>query len=149
MVSTSGSTVEIAHALRLAVARTARRLRQLRAGELTPSQSSALATIDRHGPLTPSELAARERVQRPTMARLLGRLEEDALVLRTPDPHDRRSFLITISPAGHTLLERSRARSDAYLAQRLERLGAADRATLARAAELLESMLVDEEAEQR
>src|SRR5918992_74437 len=80
---------DLAGRLRLVIARTARRLRQEAGTDLSPSLTSALATIDRHGPLTPSELAARERVQRPTATRMLARLEETALVVRTPDPQDR------------------------------------------------------------
>ena len=57
---------DLAVRLRLVIARTARRLRQEAGEELSPSQAAALATIDRHGPLTPSELAIRERIQRPT-----------------------------------------------------------------------------------
>jgi DNA-binding MarR family transcriptional regulator len=147
MVTTSEATLETAHGLRLAIARTARRLRQLRAGELTPSQFSALATVHRHGPVTPSEVAALERVQRPTVTRLLARLQEEGLIARTPDPRDGRSFAVAPTDAGRALLERSRARSDAFLAQRLEQLGEADREILARATELLEQMLAAEEAE--
>jgi DNA-binding MarR family transcriptional regulator len=138
------SQADLAVALRLAVARTARRLRQEAAADLSPTQSAALATIDVHGPLTPSELAARERVQRPTMTRLLGRLEEGGLVARTPDPQDGRSSLVAITPAGRELLDRARRRKDAYLAQQLRTLDAEDRATLDRAAVILERLLEEE-----
>src|SRR5918912_4450604 len=100
MLTTSPTTTDVASRLRLVVARTARRLRQEAGSELSPSLSSALASIDRHGPLTPSELAAHERVQRPTVARLLTRLDELGLVHRAPDPADRRSSLITTSAEG-------------------------------------------------
>src|SRR6266700_4940076 len=103
------STVELAHRLRPAVARTARRMRQAAGGELSPSQSAALTTIDCHGPLTPSELAARERIQRPTATRVLARLEEAGLVGRTPDPADRRSALVSATPAGSAVLVELRA----------------------------------------
>src|SRR5919202_2990603 len=96
--------------LRLAIARTARRLRQEAGPQLSPSQSAALVTIERHGPLTPSELAARERVQRPTVTRVLARLEESGLVTRAADPADRRSSLVSLSPAGAALLAESRTR---------------------------------------
>ena len=60
--------------------RTARRLRQEAGGELSPSLTAALSTVERHGPLTPSEVAARERIQRPTATRVLARLEEEGLI---------------------------------------------------------------------
>jgi DNA-binding MarR family transcriptional regulator len=119
----------------------ARRLRQEAGAPLSPSQTAALVTIERHGPLTPSELATRERVQRPTVTRVLARLEEAGLVERAADPDDRRSSLLSISAAGRSLLEEARTRKDAFLATRLESLDAEDRAVLDRAAEVLEQML--------
>ena len=110
-------------------------------GELSPSQAAALATIDRHGPLTPSELAGRERVQRPTATRVIARLEERGLVDRTQDPADRRSFVVALTPAGRELLARVRTRKDAYLSRRLRDLDADERATLDRAAAILERVL--------
>src|ERR671917_236806 len=102
---TTSADQELATRLRLAVTRSARRLRQAAGTDLSPSLTAALATIERHGPLTPSELAARERVQRPTVTRIACRLEEEGLVTRAPDPTDRRSALITVSPAGRQVLE--------------------------------------------
>jgi len=132
---------ELVTRLRLALARSARRLRQESGTGLSPSLTAALATIERHGPLTPSELAARERVQRPTVTRIVGRLEEVGLVMRAADPGDRRSSLITVTRAGRELLASARTRKDAFLSERLEALGPDDRATLERAAALLEDML--------
>jgi len=139
--SPRSSRTDTAARLRLAIVRTARRMRQEAGGGLSPSQAAALATIDRHGPLTPSELAACERVQRPTIARLLARLEEDGLVTRAPDPSDGRSSLISLSDDGRALLESVRSRKDAFLAQRMRGLDAEERATLERAAGILERML--------
>jgi DNA-binding MarR family transcriptional regulator len=140
MRSTSPET-ELATRLRLAIARTARRLRQEAGTDLSPSLTAALATVDAHGPLTPSELAGRERVQRPTVTRIAGRLEDLGLVTRAADPGDRRSALITITPAGRELLAAAHTRKDAYLSERLDALAPEDRATLERAAALLEGML--------
>jgi DNA-binding MarR family transcriptional regulator len=140
MAITSGRA-DLATRLRTAIVRTNRRLRQEGGGRLSPTLSAALGTIARHGPLTPSELAERERVQRPTATRLLARLEEPGYVTRTPDPSDGRSSLVTLTPAGHALLEESRSRKDAYLARRLRTLSSDDRATLRRAADILERML--------
>jgi DNA-binding MarR family transcriptional regulator len=135
---------DLAVRLRLAIARTARRLRQEAGAELSPSQTAALATIDRHGPLTPSELAVRERIQRPTVTRIVARLEEAGLVQRTRDPQDGRSSLVALAPAGRELLARGRTRKDAYLARRLRELDAEERATLQRAAAILERLLEEE-----
>jgi len=62
-------------------------------------------------------------------------------VTRTADPGDRRSSLITVTPAGRELLAAARTRKDAFLSERLDALTAEDRDTLERAATLLEGML--------
>ncbi len=130
--------------LRLAITRMARRLRQEAPEDLTPTSAAALATVERHGPLTPSELAAVERVKRPTATRTLRFLEEAGLVSRTPDPADGRSALLAVTGAGRERLRRLRSRKNAYLARRMRSLGAEDVATLERASEILEQMLEDE-----
>jgi DNA-binding MarR family transcriptional regulator len=146
MATTSSVPVTgLAAQLRLAVARTARRLRQEATVGLSPTLTSALVSVERHGPLTPSELAVRERIQRPTATRLIAALEARGLVVRTADPADRRSSLIAVTPAGASLLTEVRTRKDAYLARRLRELPAEDRATLARAADLLERLLEEED----
>src|SRR2546423_3777819 len=134
-------TTSVAAHLRVVLVRTARRLRQEAGTELSPSQTAALATIERRGPLTPSELATYERIQRPTATRVIARLEEAGLIARAADPADGRSSLVSISREGRALLEAVRTRKDAFLARRLEELGADEIATLERAAEILEQVL--------
>ncbi len=141
MVTKSPESVEVAARLRLAIARTARRLRQEAGVELSPSLAAALATVERHGPLTPSELAERERVQRPTATRIVGRLADAGLVERTADPADGRVSLVNATPKGSALLRRLRGRKNAYLARRLRDLESQEIATLDRAAEILERLL--------
>ena len=139
-------TLDLAVRLRLAITRTSRRLRQEAGQGLSPSLTSALASIDTHGPLTPSELAKRERVQRPTATRLVARLEALGVVQRAADPEDRRCSLLSVTPEGHALMEELRQRKTAYLAARLESLDPADRAALDRAAAILERLLEDDRA---
>src|SRR4051795_8084203 len=134
------TTAQAAH-LRVVIARTARRLRQQAGTDLSPSQTATLATIERRGPVTPSEVAACERIQRPTATRVIARLEEAGLVDRAADPSDGRSSLVSITADGRALLERLRANKDAFLARRLDALTAEERATLDRAAEILERVL--------
>jgi len=132
--------------LRLAIARTARRLRQEAAGaagQLTLTSASALASVERHGPLTPSDLAEIERVQRPAATRTLRLLVEAGLVDRAPDPADGRCALVSVTPAGRERLLRLRRRKNAYLARRMRDLPQRDVETLERAAEILEGILED------
>jgi DNA-binding MarR family transcriptional regulator len=142
----STPTLDLAVRLRLAITRTSRRLRQEAGPGLSPTLTAALATVDRHGPLTPSELAKRERVQRPTATRLVARLEELGLLQRAADPVDRRSSLLSVTPEGKALLKQMRERKTAFLAHRIEGLDAEERATLDRAAAILERLLEDDRA---
>jgi DNA-binding MarR family transcriptional regulator len=137
----AASDLELAARLRLAITRTARRLRQEAGTDLSPSQLAALATIERHGPLAPSDLAERERIRRPTATRVLSRLVEAGLVERIPDPADGRSAIVSVSSEGRALLRRLRRRKTAYLATRIRDLPPQDLSALARATDVLESIL--------
>jgi DNA-binding MarR family transcriptional regulator len=148
MVTTSTGlpVAEIAAGLRLSIVRTSRRLRQdaLDAegrGVLSPTLNSALATVDVHGPLTPSELAERERIRRPTVSRIVSSLVDLGLASRTPDPADGRGCLIATTPEGAALMKRLRKRKNAYLAKRMRDLDPDEVETLARASEILERLL--------
>lgn len=141
--TTETTSPELASRLRIAITRTARRLRQESSAGLSPSLTSALITIDRHGPLTPSKLAEVERIQRPTATRLIARLEADGLVERSADPRDARSRLIGPTRAGTRKLAGIRTRKNAYLARRLKKLSPEELRTLEAAAEILERMLGD------
>jgi DNA-binding MarR family transcriptional regulator len=136
--------LEAASRLRLAITRTARRMRQEAGTDLSPSLTAALATIERHGPLTPSELAKAERIQRPTATRIAASLEADGLIARASDPNDGRASLLSVSPRGRGLLRRLRKRKNAYLSRRLRELDSHDVEALERAAEVLERMLEGE-----
>jgi DNA-binding MarR family transcriptional regulator len=145
MAATANSTrLDLASRLRLAITRAARRLRQEADGGLSPSMTSALATVERRGPLTPSRLAELERIQRPTATRVVARLEEAGLVERAVDPLDARSRVLHVTSDGRALLRRVRSRKTAFLARRLASLSAEELLTLERSAEILERMLDDE-----
>jgi DNA-binding MarR family transcriptional regulator len=147
MLTTAPETVpELAARLRLAVTRTARRLRQQGDPALSPTAIAALATIERAGPLSPSELARIERVQRPTATRVVARLVDGGLVERLPDSTDARGAWLRVTPEGRRVLRSLRSRKTAYLARRLERLDEQEREVLAQASELLERLLAEEDA---
>jgi len=131
---------ELASRLRLVVMRLSRRLRQHAPGDITPSQMSALATVVVEGRITLSGLAEAERVQPPSITRVVDVLVGRGLVTRTPSREDRRVAWVEPTAAGRELIEAVRRERDAYLAQRLRTLSADDRAVLARAAVLLEQL---------
>jgi DNA-binding MarR family transcriptional regulator len=140
-VTTVDGDAELAARLRLAVTRLSRRLRHQGETGISASQLSALATVDRSGPMTLGDLAAAEQVQPPSMTRIVSRLEEGGLVDRQACEQDRRVARVRVTTAGRQLLEHSRTRKDAYLARRLETLDAADRSLLGEAVAALEQIL--------
>ncbi|BCQ07675.1 MarR family transcriptional regulator [Mycobacterium heckeshornense] len=134
----------LASDLSLAVMRLARQLRFRRPqSPVSLSQLSALATLDKEGPMTPGALAERERVRPPSMTRVIASLAELGYVERTAHPVDGRQVLVSVSAAGVDLLESERRASREWLAQRLASLGSAERDTLRTAADLMLA-LVDE-----
>jgi DNA-binding MarR family transcriptional regulator len=131
----------VAPQLRMVVMRLARKLRQQAEGSLSPSQLSALSSVDRMGATTLGELASIEQVKPPTMTKIVGNLEEAGLVRREPDAGDRRVVRVHITEAGRRHVATSRTRRDAYLAERLRRLDPDERALLERALPLLERLV--------
>ncbi len=132
---------ELAQTLRDAILRFNRRLRQARPiGDLTFSQLSALTSLQLAGALTPRELADVERVQPPTMTKIVGKLEERGLVARTPHPTDRRQVILAATEQGRAVYAQFERVRDEWLAQRLAALTADERETLHRAAEILQKV---------
>jgi DNA-binding MarR family transcriptional regulator len=134
---------EVASRLRFAVMRLSRRLRQHANVGITPSQLSALATIVAGGRITLSGLAEAERVQPPSITRVVDVLVTEGFATRTQSEEDRRVTWVAPTDEGRALVEAVRRRRDAYLAQRLRSFSVEDRAVLARAAELLEQLTED------
>jgi DNA-binding MarR family transcriptional regulator len=136
---------ELASQLRFAVMRLSRRLRQHAPEDITPSQLSALSVIAREERMTLSQLAVAERVQPPTITRVVDSVERQGLATRVPSDQDRRVAFVEATPAGRALVETIRRRRDAYLARRLRTFSADERALLERAAGLLERLIEDPE----
>ena len=131
----------VAHELQVAVMRLARRLRSERGDHgLTLTQLACLATLHRHGAMTPSDLAAHEKVQPPSMTRTVNGLAEHGLVQRTPDPTDGRQVMVSLTDAGADLLARDRAQREEWLTQRLDELTPDERATMKKAATILDRL---------
>lgn len=140
---TPPSPEALAGHLRLTVARLARRLRQEAGSELGPTLTAALATVEHWGPLSPSRLAERERIKRPSATRIVDRLTHEGYVVRTPDPDDGRSCRVEITDAGRRHLDEARSRKAAFLAERIAELEPEQRALLEQATGLLDRLLAD------
>jgi DNA-binding MarR family transcriptional regulator len=135
------SDAGLASALRVSLARLTRRLRRQAADHsLTPTQFATLAAVERHSAITPGELAELEKVQPPSMTRVIAALEERGLVTRTPHPTDRRQVTVTVTEAAQTLLKEERRRKEAWLSQKLKELTAEERSILRQAAPILEKL---------
>jgi DNA-binding MarR family transcriptional regulator len=133
---------EFAPRLRMVTVRLYRLLRQNADAESGLSQSlvSALATVKRCGPVTLGRLAELERVQPPSMTRIVAQLEERALVVREVDPGDRRIARVRVTPAALEVLADVRTRRNVYLAARLGDLSPAELRALEKALPALERL---------
>ena len=132
---------QLATQLRDAITRLNRRVRQARpVGDLTVTQLSALTSLQLAGALTPRELADVERVQPPTMTKIVAKLEERGLVQRTPHPTDGRQVILAPTEGGAAVLDQFERARDEWLAHRLAALTADERDTLQQAAEILQQV---------
>ena len=132
---------QLAISLRESITRLNRRLRQARAvGDLTFSQLSALTSLQLAGALSPRELADVERVQPPTMTKIVGKLEERGLVARTPHPTDRRQVILAATERGRVVYTQFEKARNEWLALQLAELTPEERDTLERAAQILQQV---------
>lgn len=136
----STSPARLAAELRAVVGPLSRRLRRYKPGdELTLSQVSVLVLLDREGPATSSELAAREGIRPQSMCTIVGVLSERGLVAREQDPADGRRIVVSLTGAGRDGLRGARRERGRRLAEAIEtELDEADRERLAAALPLLE-----------
>jgi DNA-binding MarR family transcriptional regulator len=138
---TTLDTAALAHDLRLAVMRLSRRLRNQRVDtSVTLTHLAALSTLKRHGPMSPGELAAHERVQPPSMTRVVVALEGMGLVTRTPHPTDGRQVIIGLTGTAEDLLSAEARAREAWLSGRLQELSPEDRAVLREAAVIMDKL---------
>ncbi|HEV7523333.1 MAG TPA: MarR family transcriptional regulator [Acidimicrobiia bacterium] len=129
--------------LRVSATRLARQLRQESDAGLSPSQLSALTSVELHGPLTLGRLAEHERVAPPSVTKVVTKLEEAGLVERRLDAADRRVAWISISAAGAARLAKIRQRKNVWLATRLAKLDDDARRRIADALDALDAITAD------
>ena len=122
--------------------RLARRLRQMQDDslDLTPSQLSAMAVLLNSGDQLMGQLAAQEKVQPPSMTRIVNSLEARGYVVRRPEPRDHRQCLVALTDSGREVLLATRRRRDQWLAVRLAELDPADREILRHAIRVLDKV---------
>ena len=133
-------SLDTAARLRLVMFRLARALRHQGTTALSPSQVSALASVDEFGPLRISALATLESVGAPVATRIVASLEELDLLKRTDDPDDKRASLVELSDHGRDVLAALWSERTIGLSSRLERLSPAERNRLELALPALEKL---------
>lgn len=128
--------------LGLAALRLNRRLRvQRRDARVSLTQASALVTLVLGGPMTPGALAARERVQPPSMTRVIAALEQLGFIDREPHPTDRRQVIVSVSAAGAEYVAAETSARDAWMDARMRELSPEEVEVLARAVVLVDRMV--------
>ena len=129
----------LAHELRPVVMRLARSLRHIRDDslDLQSNQLSAMAVLLNDGDMLMGELAATEKVQPPSMTRIVNGLEQRGYVARRPDPRDGRQCLVTLTRAGREVILANRRRRDEWLTVRIAELDPAEREVLRQALPIL------------
>ena len=139
----SERSVDTAARLRLVMLRLSRALRHQGSTVLSPSQVSALSSVDEFGPLRISALATLESVGAPVATRVVASLEELDLLTRTEDPDDKRASLVELSEHGRTVLNTLVSERTIGMRTRLERLTPAERARVDAALPALEKLARD------
>ena len=137
-IAATADPVAVAGRLRQTVFRMARVLRQQDDSGYAPALLTALAVVEREGPLTLGALATQEQVAPPTITKVVDALERQGLVERLRDEKDRRVWRVRITARGKRQLESSRTRRTEWLASQLRDLSDADRARLTAALDVLE-----------
>jgi len=141
VVAQRGTADELAKSLLESIQRLNRRVRQARpVGDLTFSQLSALTSLQLAGALTPRELADVERVQPPTMTKIVGKLEDRGLVVRTPHPTDGRQVILAATELGRAVHAQFEKARNEWLAAQLATLTPDELDTLAGAAEIMQKV---------
>lgn len=137
----SPALTELASLLRIPVLRLARTMRNQRVDiSVSLTQLSALGALKKHGPMSAGELAAVERVQPPSMTKVIAQLEERGLVTREVHPTDKRQAIIAVTNPGCDLLLSEQRLRDAWLSHRLEALTDEERAALRAVAPILDKL---------
>jgi DNA-binding MarR family transcriptional regulator len=93
---------------------------------------TVLLALDEQGPTSQAALGRRLSIDRSDMVAVINDLEGKGLLVRSPDPHDRRRNVIALTPAGEQALARLDARVNEAQAALLAALTERERRDLVR-----------------
>jgi DNA-binding MarR family transcriptional regulator len=141
--ATVSRDIASADRLRLTIVRLVRTLRRHGRSRLTPTQVSALSTVEDYGPIRISALATYESLGASAATRVVASLEELGLLQRSADPEDRRASLINLSERGHGELEELKRERTLEISSMLDQLSAKERQTIEAALPALEKIARD------
>ncbi|WP_216912100.1 MarR family transcriptional regulator [Nocardia sp. NBC_01377] len=145
-MTTPSDVRALAGELSLAVVRLTRHLRGRRAdAQISLTQLSALATLNRDGAMTPGALAAKERVQPPSMTRVIASLTDLDLVVRKPHPTDGRQIIVSLSPAGRALIADEASAREAWMTEQLSTLTDDQLVVLTQAVGIMKQIVTESE----
>jgi DNA-binding MarR family transcriptional regulator len=122
-----------------------RRLReQAHVGDLTPSQTSTLLRLERHGPATASSLARAEGMRPQSMGAVIMALEAAGMVRGAPDPNDGRQTILSLTDAFQQRIREGRAARQDWLSGVIQaRLSPREQTEIASAITLLKRLVDD------
>jgi DNA-binding MarR family transcriptional regulator len=138
---TKATSAELAAELRPSLLRLTRIVRNQRVDlSVGLTQLSALGTLMVKGPMSAGDLATCEKVQPPSMTKVIAHMEELGLVRREAHPTDRRQAIIAITSAGEELLESESRSRDAWLSRQLDTLTVEERTLVERVVPILDKL---------
>lgn len=142
--ATTGAADQVASALLESVPLVMRairaQMRGYRTADLSVPQFRALGFLHRRPGASLTDLAEHIGLTVAAASRLVDGLVARGYVARRPSPADRRTLELTVSPPGVAMLEASRARARAHLADLLATLSPEDREAVQRAADILRDL---------
>jgi DNA-binding MarR family transcriptional regulator len=114
---------ELSSLLREAVSGLHKRLRKQSQAvkSYSMTETETIGHLFRHAGLLPTELAALTRVKTQSMSQILKKLEEEAIIKRTPSKDDKRKVYISLTASGKKVVEKTRYERDEWLKNAIEK----------------------------
>jgi DNA-binding MarR family transcriptional regulator len=109
--------------------------------ELSLSENSVLARLEREGPATIAELARAEGIKPQSMGATVATLEERGLIERKPHPTDGRQMNLELTPKGHAVRKSTKDAKRTWLAQAISKLDEQEQETLFAAGRIIRSLI--------
>ena len=111
------------------------------AASYSMTEIETVGHITRHQPIQPTELATLARITPQSMSQIHTAMEKAGVIEKTPAKEDKRRVYISLTPAGHDLIEQTRYERDEWLKKSIEeRLTKEETEVLAKAIPILNKL---------